>query len=131
MPEFFANIGMNNGSAEVRIGDKRVWVPGRTSPDTKSASPIELIMAALGSWMILTISAAAEAKNINMAKNEVNIRFQIESSPRRASSYDVEIDLGPGLTQRERRLLYTVARTCEVHKVLAGEATFHFNLKGD
>jgi len=35
------------------------------------------------------------------------------------------LDLGPGLTQRERAILLNSARHCEVHKLLTG--ALHFN----
>lgn len=44
------------------------------------------------------------------------------------STFSVEIDLGPGLTRRERVLLFNAARRCEVHKLLEGDLAFDYQL---
>ncbi|HUT20777.1 MAG TPA: hypothetical protein VM366_16595 [Anaerolineae bacterium] len=46
------------------------------------------------------------------------------------STFSVEIDLGPGLTRRERALLFNSARRCEVHKLLEGSLAFDYQLAG-
>jgi hypothetical protein len=38
------------------------------------------------------------------------------------------MDLGIGLTRRERMILSNVARTCEVYKMLSGENTCDYYL---
>ena len=45
------------------------------------------------------------------------------------SAFNVRIDLGSGLTRRERTILFNVARTCEVYKMLTGEITFSYQLE--
>lgn len=42
--------------------------------------------------------------------------------------FDVQIDLGEGLTRRERIILYNSARRCEVNKLLNGEIAFDYQL---
>jgi uncharacterized OsmC-like protein len=53
----------------------------------------------------------------------------VEGSPWR-TSFDVQIDLGTGLTKRERVLLFNSARRCEVYKLLTGELHFEYKLSG-
>jgi hypothetical protein len=46
------------------------------------------------------------------------------------TGFVVDIDLGPGLTRRDRIILFNAARQCEVHKLLAGELSFDYRLAG-
>jgi hypothetical protein len=44
--------------------------------------------------------------------------------------FEVQVDLGEGLTRRERVILFNSARRCEVNKLLTGELTFAYQLEG-
>jgi uncharacterized OsmC-like protein len=44
------------------------------------------------------------------------------------TQFEVHIDLGEGLTRRERIILFNSARRCEVHKLLNGEVAFEYQL---
>lgn len=41
----------------------------------------------------------------------------------------VRVDLGAGLTRRERAILFNSARRCEVHKLLDGEIEMDYELE--
>jgi hypothetical protein len=43
--------------------------------------------------------------------------------------FEVQVDLGEGLTRRERTILFNSARRCEVNKLLNGEMTFDYQLE--
>ena len=45
------------------------------------------------------------------------------------TQFEVQIDLGEGLTQREQIILFNSARRCEVNKLLNGEMTFDYQLQ--
>ena len=42
------------------------------------------------------------------------------------TSFVIRLDLGQGLTKRERAILLRVARHCEVHKLLAGQIRWDY-----
>jgi len=44
--------------------------------------------------------------------------------------FEVRVDLGEGLTRRERIILFNSARRCEVNKLLNGAMTFDYQLAG-
>ena len=44
------------------------------------------------------------------------------------TQFEVQVDLGEGLTRRERIILYNSARHCEVNKLLRGELEFEYSL---
>jgi len=50
-----------------------------------------------------------------------------EGSPSH-THFTIHIDLGRGLTHRERVILYNSARRCEVYQLLTGEMTFEYEL---
>jgi hypothetical protein len=42
------------------------------------------------------------------------------------TAFSVRVDLGEGLTARERAILMNAARHCEVHKLLSGQFVFDY-----
>ena len=75
--------------------------------------------------MVLTMSAVAEHKGIEVSRLAVSVTGRTEFVGRRAKTHFVsELDLGEGLDTRQTRILYNSARQCEVHKMLQGEVSF-------
>jgi len=77
---------------------------------------------------VLTIAAVAAHKGITPQRIDVEIHRRTVEDGAWQSTFSVEIDLGPGLTRRERALLFNSARRCEVHKLLEGDLTFEYQL---
>ena len=46
------------------------------------------------------------------------------------TTFRVRIDLGEGLTGRQRAILYNSARKCEVYKLLSGEVDITYACQG-
>ena len=78
--------------------------------------------------MVLTIAAVAAHKGISPERVEARIAWEIEESPTWNTRFRIRLDLGSGLTARERSILFHSARACEVHKLLAGQMGFDFSL---
>ena len=79
--------------------------------------------------MVLTMSAVAENKGIELGDVVVRVEPWIEAERGAMTTHlRSSIDLGAGLTQRERVILFNSARRCEVHKMLHGEITFDYEL---
>ncbi len=75
--------------------------------------------------MVLTMAAVADHKQITVQTLEVQVTPQAEGEGRdEQTCFRSAIRLGPGLTPRERRLLFNAARTCEVHKMLSRPVLF-------
>ena len=80
--------------------------------------------------MVLTMSAVAEHKGIRVDKIEVQVEPQIEETLEGwHTCYRAQVDIGGGLTPRERTILLNSARRCEVHKLLTGRIEFEVGLK--
>ena len=78
--------------------------------------------------MTLTIAAVAEHKAIAVDKIEVAISHTIEERRPWHTALKVRVDLGTGLTERERKILFRVSRSCEVFKMLTGEIACEYEL---
>jgi hypothetical protein len=58
----------------------------------------------------------------------VRIERMTEEGRSWRTQFDVQVDLGEGLTRREEIILFNSARRCEVNKLLNGEMTFDYQL---
>jgi hypothetical protein len=59
-------------------------------------------------------------------KIDVHIDYLINDGKPQDTFFKVRIDLGTGLTRRERTILFNVARSCEVYKMLTGKISFDY-----
>ncbi|MGD2205925.1 MAG: hypothetical protein PVH17_04015 [Anaerolineae bacterium] len=81
--------------------------------------------------MVLTMAAVAENKRISITQLAASVEGSTEFVGRQTTTRFVsKLDLGEGLTRRERRILFNSARQCEVHKMLRGEIHFEDRLLG-
>ncbi len=79
--------------------------------------------------MVLTMAAVAAHKGIVLDKLGVQVETRIEEAGRQQkTAFVTTVDLGSGLTERQRRILFNSARYCEVHKLLRGSIEFSENL---
>ena len=75
--------------------------------------------------MVLTMAAVAANKGIALDKLKVQVETHTEEAGhQQKTTFVTAIDLGSGLTDRERRILFNSARHCEVHKLLRGALEF-------
>ena len=80
---------------------------------------------------MLTLSAVADRKKIQVEKIDVYIDYEINRHKHWSTAFNIRIDLGAGLTRREKTILFNVARTCEVYKMLTGDVSCNYNLDAD
>jgi hypothetical protein len=78
--------------------------------------------------MVLTMAAVAAHKGIRPQQIDVDIHRQSVEGSAWQTDFVVDIDLGPGLSRRDRIILFNSARRCEVHKLLTGEIAFDYRL---
>ena len=82
--------------------------------------------------MVLTMAAVAASKGITLDKLQVQVETHIEEAGhQQKTTFVTAIDLGLGLSKRERRILFNSARHCEVHKLLRGSLEFKETLVSD
>jgi uncharacterized OsmC-like protein len=75
---------------------------------------------------VLTLSAVADHKQITMEKCEVQVGCITANGTSPSTRFKIRIDLGDGLNQRERAILFNSARNCEVGKILTGTIDIEF-----
>jgi putative redox protein len=113
---------------KVDIGNRSIEVDRRDNPYRENICPMELVSAALGSCISMTIAAVAEEKGIALEKIEVQVVRKTVVKDDWKTQYSIQIDLGKGLSKREQVLLYNAARTCEVGRMVSGEIKFEYQL---
>jgi len=74
------------------------------------------------------MAAVADHKNIKLDSVDVHIGYRIHPGKKWLTAFTIKIDLGRGLTRRERTILFNSARLCEVTKLLGGEKKFEYAL---
>jgi uncharacterized OsmC-like protein len=75
---------------------------------------------------VLTLSAVADKKKIFLEKLEVRVGCLTGNGASPSTRFKVNINIGSGLTQRERAILFNSSRHCEVGKILTGPIDIEF-----
>lgn len=79
--------------------------------------------------MTLTMAAVAASKGFAPERLDVRVDWDTrEEGHRWDTEVRTTIDLGAGLDDRARKILFNAARTCEVHKLLQGRMEFRERL---
>lgn len=79
--------------------------------------------------MVLTIAAVAANKGIALSSLRVQVETRIEEAGhQQRTTFVIAVDLGPGLTERQSKILFNSGRYCEVHKLLGGSIEFRESL---
>ncbi len=79
--------------------------------------------------MVLTMAAVAASKGIEVTGLGATVQGVTEFVGLGANTrFVTNLDLGAGLSSRERAILYNSARRCEVHKMLRGQIEFQDTL---
>ena len=75
---------------------------------------------------MLTLAAVADTKQIALEKIELQVERSTEAGRSWQTSFVVRMDVGSGLTRRERTILFNSARHCDVHKLVTGDMSFDY-----
>jgi hypothetical protein len=75
---------------------------------------------------VLTLSAVADHKKISMERLEVRVGCLTGNGVSTSTRFKINIDIGSGLSQRERAILFNSARSCEVAKILTGQIQIEY-----
>ncbi len=87
--------------------------------DDEGATPVELVLAGLGSCKAITLKMYAERKGWDLTHVGVDISHQKINQQYQIS---VRLHLAGNLTEDQRQRLLEVADKCPVHKLLKSEA---------
>ena len=87
--------------------------------DDAGATPVELVLAGLGSCKAITLKMYAEGKGWELKSVEVDVSHQ---KINRQYQISVRLYLTGDLTDDQRQRLLKIADKCPVHKLLQSEA---------
>ena len=111
----------------VVINDGRGFEVSRRDRNTAQAGcPMQLLTGALGACIVLTLDAVAQNKGIALSNLRVRLNYTTKGSE---TCFQVELELEGDLSDREKKILFQSARTCEVGKVLTGNVEIHYSLQ--
>ncbi len=79
--------------------------------------------------MVLTMAAVAAAKQMQPAGFRVAIRMTPYTHAGNGADIATDIALDAAYSERERRILFNTARTCELHHILRGPVHFSESLQ--
>ncbi|MEL6438078.1 MAG: OsmC family protein [Cyanobacteria bacterium J06621_8] len=107
---------------DIRINDKfnlTADEPLDLGGTDAGATPVELLMAALGSCTAMTMQMYAERKEWELERVEVDIAHQKID---RKYHIDLRLHLAGNLTEEQKQRLLEISYFCPVHKLLKSEA---------
>ena len=87
--------------------------------DDEGATPVELVLAGLGSCKAITLKMYAERKGWNLTHVDIDISHQKINQQYQIS---VRLHLAGNLSEDQRQRLLQIADKCPVHKLLKSEA---------
>ena len=113
---------------DVVVGERTMRLNGG-SADYSCPSPSEMLSVALAACIAQTVAVVAERRGNVLNRLEVTVRredAQVEGKP--GSLFAVHLDLGDGLAERDRKVLFHAAQHCQVFKLLNGTKSFSYVL---
>lgn len=102
--------------AVIRNGNSSFRVARRDDTGGRVDCPMQMMVGALGACIALTLDAVAKHKGIALTDFEARLDYFTDGNG--TTKFDVVLQLGPELSDRERKILYQSAKLCEVGKIL-------------
>ena len=116
---------------DITINDKFHLIadePKDLGGDDAGATPVELLMAALGSCKAMTMQIYAKRKGWELAGVKVDVDHQ---QIKRKYHISVRLHLAGNLTAEQKQRLLEISSKCPVHKLLQSEAEINTTLTND
>jgi uncharacterized OsmC-like protein len=119
-------VRLEGGQACVSFAGGRFFVRQQNHHDASAGCPMQLMLGALGSCIILTLHAVAQHKGIVLRDTHLALEYHRNSND--GTRFEVTLNLDDHLTDRERKILYQSARICEVGKILKSDVQIDYHL---
>ncbi len=119
-------VRLEGGQACVSFAGGRFFVRQQNHHDASAGCPMQLMLGALGSCIILTLHAVAQHKGIVLRDTYLALEYHRNSND--GTRFEVTLNLDDHLTDRERKILYQSARICEVGKILKSDVQIDYRL---
>ena len=92
---------------------------------------IELLLLALGSCTIGTLSTYMSRKGLPTDALRVELSGKLDPAANRYGSIEMILHLDPGIPAEQRSVLLAVARSCRIHKTLEHRPEMRIELAGE
>lgn len=100
--------------------------PTELGGDNTGATPLELMLAALGACKTITVQMYAERKGWDVAKVSVDLTHdKVDGRPEIMAHLHLEGDL----SDEQRQRLCDIANRCPIHKMLSGRTHIRTSLR--
>jgi uncharacterized OsmC-like protein len=119
-------VELHQGKAFVTSDGRSFEVSRRDRNTAQGECPMQLLTGALGACIVLTLDAVAQNKGIALSKLKARLAY---TSKDNETCFYVELELEGALTDREKKILFQSARSCEVAKILKGNVQIHYSLQ--
>ncbi len=110
------------------------WVcdqPVEEGGTDQGPTPVEMMMASLGSCVATMITFYAQQKKIDLSGFSVDVGFEKEQKPYRVSKIDVKVNYPGETDEKLQRILARVAHACIVHNTLENPPEIHIEFPWD
>jgi uncharacterized OsmC-like protein len=124
-----AYVHLIKGNAQVSFDHGSIKVASRDKINGDIGCPMHLLVGALGACIALTLDAVARNKGIDI--KDLTILIDHSSRGDGKTQFNVLLNLSPTLTDREQKILFQSARTCEVGKILKGDVLIDYGVLDD
>lgn len=113
---------------DIKINDKFQLTadePTDLGGNDAGATPVELLLAGLGSCKAITLKMYADRKDWDLASVEVDVNHQIVN---RQYQISVRLQLTGSLSDEQKQRLLEIADKCPVHKLLESSTQIETSL---
>lgn len=127
MSQITATIGTEKYVTEISAGSENNIIsdePKDVGGQNKGMKPTELLAAALGSCICITLRMYADRKEWELEHVEVNIKYEFDSSTK-STNIMKNIKLIGDLDEKQKNRLYAIADRCPVSVALSNPIHMH------
>ena len=117
---------LTDNGALITAAGRSFEVARRDDRAARAGCPMHLLVGALGACIAMTLDAVAEHKGIDITDLKVHVGYEKDKAG--GTQFQVDLNLSPTLTDRERKILYQSARLCEVGKLLKGDVQIDYQV---
>jgi uncharacterized OsmC-like protein len=126
MREEHTCVELRQGKAFVVNNGRGFEVSRRDRSTTQGECPMQLLTGSLGACIVLTLDAVAQNKGIALSKVKARLAYTTKDSE---ICFYAELELEGALSDREKKILFQSARSCEVSKILTGNVQIRYSLQ--
>ena len=117
----------------IRSGDEYITdAPVDNNGLGEAFSPTDTVATCLASCMLTMMGIKARDLEVDLKRSFAEVTKHMAADPRRISQIDIELHMPATITEKQKKILEHIARTCPVifslHPDIKKEIVFHWDL---